>query len=137
MTMTENSSHSKSVLHTVQRQFEEWRNTREKQGPIPDSLWQSAESLYPEYSLSQISKALRLSYTDLKKRFRDKLPVSIPTTNPLAGFIELGVNPPMQAAECHIEMEDAYGGKMKAHFKGDDAGLNLLELCRIFWGKQL
>jgi hypothetical protein len=123
-------------LEQVCRQFENWRNTRTKRSPIPDKLWRSVESLYPEYSLSQISKALRLSYADLKTRLLDRTSVPFQATKTLAEFVELGINPPMQTTECLIEMEDSYGGKMKAHVKGD-AGLDLLELCKIFWGRRL
>ena len=73
---------SKSLtLEEVCQQFEYWRQTREKRCPIPEKLWQAAESLYPEYSLYHISKALRLNYTDLKQRFEQKRPAFIPCTS--------------------------------------------------------
>ena len=129
---TENESHT---LEQVRQQFEYWRRTREKRCPIPGKLWQAAESLYPENSLYHICKALRLNYTDLKGRIEEKQPACIPSTINSAEFIELGLNPPMQPAECLVEMEDPFGAKIRMHFKGS-AGLDLLELGRIFWGRR-
>ena len=55
-------------LEEVRDQFEHWRRSREKRSVIPDALWQAAILLFPKYSFCQISKALRLNYTDLKHR---------------------------------------------------------------------
>ena len=122
-------------LEEVCQQFEYWRQTRKKRCPIPEKLWQAAESLYPEYSLYHISKALRLNYSDLKKRFEQKQPPFIPQPIDAAEFIELNVNSPIPPAECLVEMEDPYGAKMRMQFKGD-AGLDLLELGRIFLSRR-
>ena len=129
-------SASKSLtLEQVCQQFEYWRQTREKRCPIPEKLWQAAESLYPEYSLYHISKALRLNYTDLKQRFEHKQPTFTPPPIDAAKFIELNVNSPIPPAECLVEMEDPYGAKMRMHFKGG-TGLDLLELGKIFLSRR-
>ena len=122
-------------LEEVCQQFEYWRRTREKRCPIPQELWQAAETLYPEYSLYNISKALRLNYTDLKQRLEGKQPASIPSAINPAEFIELNINSPIRPQECLVEMEDAFGAKMRMHFKGG-AGLDLLELGRIFLSRR-
>ena len=125
-------SASKSLtLAQVCQQFEYWRQTREKRCPIPEKLWQAAESLYPQYSLYHISKALRLNHTDLKQRFEQKQADFIPPSIDAAEFIELNVNSPIPPAEYLVEMEDPYGAKLRMHFKGDP-GLDLLELGKIF-----
>jgi hypothetical protein len=123
------------TLEAVCQQFEYWRQTRKKRCPIPEKLWQAAESLYPEHSLCHISKALRLNYTDLKQRFEQKQSAFIPPSIQSAEFIELNVDSPIVPAECLVEMEDPYGAKMRMHVKGD-AGLDLLELGRIFLGRR-
>ena len=133
--MIENIVHFKSALQNVQQQFEEWRNTRKKRGPIPDKLWRAAKSLYPEYSLYHISKALRLNYSDLKGRIDRKQPASIPSTIDATEFIELELNSPMRSSECFVEMEDPFGAKMRMHVKGG-ACLDLLELGRIFLSRR-
>ena len=125
-------SESKSLtLEQVCQRFEYWRQTRKKRCPIPEKLWQAAESLYPEYSLYQISKALRLNHTDLKQRFEQEPSAFIPPSIDCAEFIELNIDSPIPPAECMVEMEDPYGAKMRMHVKGG-AGLDLLELGRLF-----
>ena len=128
----EQSINKSFTLEQVRHQFEHWRQTRNKRCPIPKKLWQAAESLFPEYSLYHISKALRLNYTDLKKRIQEKPPPAFipPPINP-AEFIELKINSAIQPAECLVEMEDPFGAKMRMHFKGE-AGLDLLELAKHF-----
>jgi hypothetical protein len=119
------------TLEEVCQQFEYWRQTRKKRCTIPEKLWQAAQSLYPEYSLYHISKALRLNYTDLKQRFEQKEPTFIPPSIHSTEFIELNIDSPIRPTECLVEMEDPYGAKMRMHVKGD-AGLDLLELGKIF-----
>ena len=123
------------TLDQVCQRFEHWRQTREKRCPIPEKLWQAAESLYPEYSIYNISKALRLNYTDLKQRLEAKQPAFVPPSINSAEFIEVKVNSAIRPAECLVEMEDPIGAKMRMHFKGD-AGLDLLELGRIFLSRR-
>ena len=127
---------SKSLtLEAVCQRFEYWRQTRKKRCPIPEKLWQAAESLYPEYSLYHISKALRLNYTDLKQRVEPKQSdFNLPSID-ASEFIEVKVNSAIRPAECLVEMQDPIGAKMRMHFKGD-AGLDLLELGRIFLSRR-
>ena len=124
-----------SGIEQVEEQFKTWRRTRAKRCAIPDELWQSAESLYPEYSIYHISKALGLNYTDLKHRIVQKPSTAMPATVTKAGFIELGLSDSMQPAECLVEMQDSTGAKMSMHFKGT-IGLDLLELGKVFWSKK-
>ena len=122
-------------LEQVCGQFEYWRQTRQKRCPIPEKLWRAAESLYPEYSLYHISKALRLNYTDLKQRLEQKQPGFIPPPIKPSEFIEVKINPAIHPLECLVEMEDPSGAKMRMHVKGG-AGLDLLELGRIFLSRR-
>ena len=74
-------------LDEVRAQFEKWRHRRDKRNAISDALWSAAASLYPAYSLYQISRALRLNYTKLKQHVQGHSSNrSIPTA---AAFIEL------------------------------------------------
>ncbi|RLB79903.1 MAG: hypothetical protein DRH24_11685 [Deltaproteobacteria bacterium] len=134
MKFKENSS-KKSNLEEIREQFETWRKTREKRAAIPDVLWEAAVSLCPRYSLCQISKALRLNYSDLKHRVQASQSMlhSSPIIEP--AFIDIGFKSPMLPAECIVEMEDQNGAKMSMYFKGE-AGLDLLELGKVFWCKQ-
>ena len=129
------SANKSLTIETVCQQFEYWRQTRKKRCPIPEELWRAAELLYPEHSLYNISKALRLNYTDLKKRIEQKQTASIPSSINQAEFIELKINPAIHPAECLVEMEDPCGSKMRIHFRGD-AGLDLLELGKLFLSRR-
>ena len=133
MKFTEFSSKN-STLEEIRDQFETWRKTREKRTTIPDVLWEAAISLSPRYSLCQVSKALRLNYSDLKLRVQasQSFLQSSPVIDP--AFIDLGLKNPIFPAECTIEMEDQNGAKMRMYFKGE-AGLDLLELGKVFWSK--
>ncbi len=124
-----------SSLEDVRNQFENWRHSREKRAPIPNSLWQAAISLYPDHSVYEISKALRLNYTDLKHRVEAQRSVFQPASVSEPAFIELGgLSAPMPTAQCMVEMQAQDGAKMKMYFKGD-VGLDLLQLSKAFWSK--
>lgn len=129
------TQNERPTLKEVQKQFKTWRKIRKKKTAIPDKLWEAAVTLSSEYTLYQISKALRLNYNDLKHRVKISKPVFQPPTHSGPAFIELGLNDQMLPAECIIEMEDRDGGKMRMHFKGN-AGLDLLELSKAFWNKR-
>jgi hypothetical protein len=129
------SANPSLTLEAVCQQFEYWRQTRKKRCPIPEQLWQAAESLYPKHSLYHISKALRLNYTDLKQRFEQKQTDFIPPPIDCGEFIELNVNSPIAPAECLVEMEEPYGAKMRMQFKGG-AGLDFLELGKLFLSRR-
>jgi hypothetical protein len=124
-----------SPLESVQYQFEKWRETRKKRRePIPENLWAAATGLCNHYSINQISRALRLNYTDLKKRIPGQK--SVPKKKKISSpfFIEVDWQDNFAASECVIEMENASGSKMRMSFKGR-ADLDLLELGKAFWTK--
>jgi len=124
-----------SPLESVRYQFEKWRETRKStREPIPENLWAEAISLCNQYSINQVSRVLHLSYTTLKKRIPGRKPV--PKKKKLSSqfFVELDCRGSFPGSECVIEMENAYGSKMRMSFKGR-ADLDLLELSRIFWTK--
>jgi hypothetical protein len=118
-----------SSLEDVRNQFENWRHSRAKRAPIPNSLWRAAILLYPDHSVYEISKALRLNYTDLKHRVEAQRSVF------QSAFIKLGdVSAPMTTAQCIVKMQHPDGAKMKMYFQGD-VGLDLLQLSKAFWSK--
>ena len=124
-----------SPLESVRYQFDKWRESKKSpREPIPEYLWEAAVRLKNNYPLSRISKILRLNHTDLKNRIsgqKQKRQAKEPSS---ALFVELDCVEPFTPAECLIEMEDAYGSKMRMRFKGQ-ADLDLLELGKVFWTK--
>jgi hypothetical protein len=124
-----------SPLESVQYQFEKWRETRKSpREPIPENLWAAAISLCNQHSINHVSRALHLSYTALKKRIPGRKPVPRKKKSSSPFFVELDWQRNFPSSECIIEMENAYGSKMRMSFKGQ-ADLDLLELSRAFWTK--
>jgi len=121
------TSSQQADLETVRTQFEHWRQNRNKRSPIPDSLWKAAASLFPAYSLSRISKILRLNYTQLKHFVKGPLPELSGATE---HFINLGIATP--ACQCTVEMRHPDGKCMSVQ------GLNsrdLINIARLFWSR--
>ncbi len=56
------------TLSEVISHFEAWRLTRVGKSRIPPHLWQEAIDLYPTYTVSEITKPLRLGHSDFKKK---------------------------------------------------------------------
>ena len=113
-------------LEAVRTQFEDWRQSRDKRSPIPESLWKAAASLYPAYSLNRISKSLRLNHTQLKHYV--KWPSPEPSMAVAEQFINLGIAAP--ACQCTVEMRHPDGKCMSVQ------GLNsrdLINIARLFW----
>ena len=133
-----------SPLDSLKYQFEQWRKTRKnRRERIPEALWSAAVGLRKQYSVNQISRALGLNYNDLKKRIPEQNVYSKRKKLSSSDFVELdwqsGFSASLsacnaQAGECIIEMEDAYGSKMRMSLKGR-ADLDLLEFGKAFWFK--
>jgi hypothetical protein len=122
-------SHVVHPLEAVRQRFENWRKTRTKRNPIPEKLWQDAVDLYPAHSLHEISKALRLNHTALKRRV-----LSVPGLEADdSPFIKVDISSMVESrSECVIEMSNRHGCRMKMYFKGR-VEVDLLALGRSFW----
>lgn len=127
---------NESRLETAQLNFHNWRTSRNKKTRIPESLWEEAVALYPEYTVGKISSTLRLSHTDLKKRIKKMEEPGMSNENEsIPAFIQVDFPPePTGVSECVVEMEDGNGAKMRMCFKGK-TDFDLLELGRSFWRK--
>lgn len=125
-----------SALEDVRQQFNTWRKDRTRRTVIPKEQWEAAINLFRNegYSINKISKALRLNYSDLKRRISSHNS-SITKNDQGVEFIELNYRQSVFPSECVIEMEDSSGSKMKMCFRGN-TGLDLLELGKSFWKKQ-
>ncbi len=56
------------TLEEAAEHFEQWRRRKKKGERIPEQLWREAIALVSTYGVSQVTRALRLSGTDLNKR---------------------------------------------------------------------
>lgn len=121
-----------TTLTEVQSGFADWRKTKKHRSRIPEDLWAAAVMLSQQHSLCQISKALSLSYTDLKKRVEKSPKTPLPCKAiPSLDFIAIDIPPP-HSTECIIEMEHSNGNKMRMHFKGN-VDLDLQSFAESFW----
>ncbi|BBO81121.1 hypothetical protein DSCO28_16870 [Desulfosarcina ovata subsp. sediminis] len=116
-------------LEQVQQRFESWRQCRKKRTRIPQILWKAAAALSETYSISRLSKALRVNHTALKNQVA-KLNVPEPSRSDLSPFVELPV-PVEPFLESSIEMIKSDGSVMRMHIKGAGC-LDLMELGRAF-----
>jgi hypothetical protein len=55
-------------LEEVAKHFEQWRRGKKKGERIPQQLWSEAIGLVGTYGVSQVTRTLRLSGTDLNRR---------------------------------------------------------------------
>jgi hypothetical protein len=131
--MEKNSTQSlPPSLGEVRDQFEDWRRTRKnRREPIPARLWKTAVELADSYSINSISKALRLSYSDLKYRVHEQSVGNNVKPVPAAEFIDLGCSRNFFQSECTVELQDATGLKMKMSLRGK-AEFSLLQLAKAF-----
>ena len=56
------------TLEEVAKHFKQWRSVKKKGERIPEPLWNEAVGLVGSYAVSQVTRTLRLSGTDLNKR---------------------------------------------------------------------
>lgn len=82
------------TMELAKESFSQWRSGRSNQAePIPERLWGLALRLYPKYKRSQISKQLRLSGGQLKRRLEEGSPACIDKGFVLASKDEIKVTP--------------------------------------------
>jgi len=126
---------SNLTLSEVKEKFELWRKTRKNRKPIPRELWDTAANLSETHSINQISKALRLNYTALKKRVNKmEATEACIQKGQASSFVELNFEQPPLVSECIVEMQDCSGAKMRMCFKGK-TDFDFLELGKAFWRK--
>ncbi|MHB8276851.1 MAG: hypothetical protein ACYDIA_04265 [Candidatus Humimicrobiaceae bacterium] len=125
------------TLEEVSAQLKHWRQIkRNHREPIPKKLWQAAAELSRQNSISSVSKALRLSYTDLKKHVYGPSESKQAKKERPSAFIELECVQPFMGAETTVEIEDFRGSKMRICFKGKP-DFDLMDLVKAFQQKNL
>jgi len=126
-------SSSQPAFEEVHRKLESWRKIKRHLEPIPKDIWQAAADLARKHSVNTVSKALRLSYTDLKDRVCGPSK-SKPKNKRRPDFIEIGQ--PFLIPEATLEMENKKGSHLKISFKGR-TDFDLMALAKTFLQKNL
>ena len=115
------------TLESVQQQFIDWRAHRSStKEPIPDRLWEAAVRLCDDYTVSQVSRALRLSFTKLRKRLPDNQLAKEKSVR----FMQLEVGSPC-SGKWQMECIRADGGRLRLSATGALPFLG--ELLQRFW----
>jgi hypothetical protein len=104
-----------SDLKSIQQQLEAWRAGKTGREPIPDYLWAAAVRLCRDHPITRVSRELRLSFNDLKKRMPEATAVR---------FTELECRP--ITGPWQIECQRSDGNRLRVSGSGplpDLAGL--------------
>ena len=113
------------AITQLQRQLEQFRNTRPGRTKLPESLWQAAVELARQHGIYAVAHPLGLDYTRLKQRLGG-MP-SQPRKRNQPAFVELIGDGGAALPECVIEFESRGGDKMRIQWKAavppDWAGL--------------
>jgi|GEM_PF-1041705 hypothetical protein len=122
------------TLEEVRTRFETWRRAKKPRSSIPKSLWAAAVEVCKEQPIYRVCRALRLNYTELKRRVARANSVSDTQHSSKRSFVELSLGLEAHPVLCSIELESARGDKVKMSFAGKCRDLDPLELARFFWG---
>lgn len=106
------SSNNSPAIAAVKKQFEQWRNRRvNRREPIPQELWQAAVELCKTHGITHVSRSLRLSYTELKKRIP---PARCPATE--IQFMQLDAG--SLTRQWHMQCDRPDGGRLQMSGSG-------------------
>lgn len=115
--------------------FESWRTTRRNRR-IPEALWKVAEGLASEFGVHRTSRALRLNYEELKRRWsasaegREKPSVEAEGSS----FVPL-MAPGLVGGEGAAEYKGVDGTWMRVEWKGASPDLARLSESFFFGGR--
>jgi hypothetical protein len=105
-------------LKQLHRRLDEFRSANPLRSRLPEHLWAAATELAQRYGVHPTARALRLDYTDLKKRVekRDR-PKQKRAAATQPTFVEL-VGPALGAiTDCSMEVESTQGSKLRLELK--------------------
>ena len=115
------------TLEKVTTEFKHWRETRSKQGKIPEALWDKVIQLLEHHSIAELGRVLRLSHEQIKAK------LSSPQSPKSSAFVELV--PPTLKEENHninlgskVELKRADGASMVIEHLTESHLANLLNV---------
>ena len=102
------------TLEELKNQLESWRaNKINHREPIPGKLWKAAADLARAGSINQVSKALHLSYADLKDHLYGSLDLKHKIRKKDISFIELKHSQPLTETPITVDIENKRGCRMR------------------------
>ncbi len=123
----------KRLQRGVER-FERWRATRQKRR-IPEALWKVAAGLASEFGVHRTSRALRLNYEELKRRWSSSAEGKAKPSREAeaSSFVPL-VAPGLVGGEGAAEYKGVDGTWMRVEWKGASPDLARLSESFFFGG---
>lgn len=100
-----------AVLERVRLALEGWRARRRHGERIPDDIWRMAAAASKRYGTTRVCRALRLGYSELKRRTADFERVVPLEQRPT--FKELSFGPALPGAGCVVELEKPNGVRLR------------------------
>lgn len=135
------STSQEEEIHQLLNKFEEWRKEKKSvKDRIPDELWNEAVQLAEKYSVFRVSKRLRLSYMDLKKRIRNwnvKVGGNTSVSGEEMDFLELKVSSPSLAvargamSSCIMEIIRSDGAQLRI-YSTHGSSFDITRVCEDF-----
>ncbi|MGH9845585.1 MAG: hypothetical protein ACREEM_43300 [Blastocatellia bacterium] len=126
-----------SDLLKLKAQFESWRRTREKKGPIPDHLRKAAMALLDRHAATTICRVCRLHPRTLQEpavsKRAYKAPAKMPDFFPLPALPQdaLSFSPRQPHADCQLLLERPDGARLTLTLPAIDPA-SLSALCSNF-----
>ena len=127
---------SKSLtLNDVASHFEAWRATRIGKSRIPAHLWQEAIDLHPLYTVTEITKTLRLGHSDFKKKIlqtnQNLTPADFIRIDQTPTNIDIPTShqPANDNQTTTIELEKGDGSRIRIQHKLNDQALVSIMSC--------
>jgi hypothetical protein len=121
-------------VEPVRRQFDGWRQNRNRGERIPESLWQAAAELARAFGTGRVCRALGVGYHALKERAQSSRELGR-FGKKSAAFIELPMPTPTPGSDYLVELEDGHGAKMTFRL-APGSGSEVLALAQAFWSRQ-
>jgi hypothetical protein len=124
---------STSDLSQLQNQLDAWRGQQGGRAPLPAAVWRSAAVLARSLGVSQVSRALRLSYQKLNRSLASgrEGPRDWPGKTT---FVELARGGPQdfeRGREYRAELGEGAGDKLTLHLGSDVRAV--VALAESFW----
>lgn len=130
---TKNFETTEVAIEHVHARFDQWRQTRQKRGAIPDELWSSAVKLAGELGVYKVARSLSLNYASLKKRFNQPSPRIHTEIEASSSFIEIPIMTTGGDAHCRVDIQRTDGNQMQIRLP-HGGGAELSALVRAFMG---
>jgi len=105
-------------LEEAKRQFQQWRKGRARPGRIPFRLWTLAAEAASTHGIQRTAQRLQVDAESLKQWMQRRGGADSIDRPAAPEFIELPPLPMPTLAECHLEVEEPNGRKLRLCLKG-------------------